>query len=427
MFLRYRSYAEKNSTPTMRATIDLYIKSVLQEVDSLALPGVGTLRKVVTPARIDEGSGRIYPPQVELRFESKVDKTVLISDQLVDFLHMPREESQAVEIEIVRGLKNHFRQEGSYRLQGVGTLRQNDDGAITFLQESSHWNDLAGDFFGLLPVGLPHDSPLPSERPHTENQLPMKQFSAQPTRRNRGIGWKTALLILLLPTLGALLASDWLVMRRSSLGSKAKIAFAPAEEAPSLNTGLSDEISTILVPEDIQESATRSLDSVATPAASDAAEIVEENPAAEESSSLATSEPATNTDVNSAVEEDAELEAEDEQLTHLNDLQSDQGLSSTFKAQARLASPEQRSRGMEEAEIHYLIVASFSQEKGANQRAEELREKGYNTAILVSPKGESVTYRVAIFRSNNRAQVEAYVKEIKGRGFNAPWIFSLGQ
>jgi cell division septation protein DedD len=79
---------------------------------------------------------------------------------------------------------------------------------------------------------------------------------------------------------------------------------------------------------------------------------------------------------------------------------------------------------MAQQSYHHLIAGSFDDFASANEMMASLRTKGDNPA-LIFPSKTSERYRVSVFQSANREEVETYQKNLKrkGRGKNF-WILS---
>ncbi len=395
----------------MSATIDLYIKSVLQEAEAVALLGVGTLYKVQRSARMDPSTGKVLPPEVSLRFQGEVDRTVLIGKQLVKHLRMPVDEAQAVEMEITKTLRTQLREQGRYALRGLGTLYRNELGELRFEGEDSAWSELAGDFFGLQPVGMPDLPPRGLSLSQAENEHSMNPSGTNSPRAGRGISWKTFLLILLLPTLAfSLLRYSPLRLSRSSRELGPRIAMMPpaAEGNDALEQGNGLQEDSLL---ELREE---------PPTPPQLAQESEIPPAEEIEAEAQSAAPASpNAGTNARTSEDGYAAADSEgrgTAGHLSDLnQTEDGSIVADSPQAGA-----RTRGFSEPDtIYYLIAGSFSQQDGALQRMRELRNKGYKSAVLVPPEGSSAFYRVTIYRNASEAQVQAYADKLRARGLSA--------
>lgn len=409
----------------MRATVDLYIKSILQEAPVLALPGIGTLRKRFMPSTMNAEIGKILPPSVKLEFSTQVDRDATIANQLVRYLNMPIREAQAVELEIVRELKERFRQGGSYYFEGLGYLRGVGQSEVRFQADDSSMSELAGDFFGLKPVEIP-DMPVRTlSLSQAENESSMGQSGIYSSRNSRGIGWKTFLLLLLLPVLGGSLV--WFgpfSKPRSSMHAGANKNIAPAPASLEGTNGLPQGGEPIRIEESIALSETPVSDKVDTDPTEGAVNLSEN------------SEPESGPDENARLgvsrggEESSggflsnETDHSQSQ-SHLRVLaQGDESSNSHMRRDGT------RTRGVEPADegaaaMYFLIVGSYHTAEGAQDFMEELSDKGYRPTQLISNEGGKENYRIAIYGNEDRSKVEAMSNIIKGRGFSSPWIYTL--
>lgn len=404
----------------MRATVDLYIKSVLQEASALAVPGIGTLHRRPRSPRIDTATGRILPPRVDLDFSPEVDRSVTLSDQLVTYLHLPRTEAQAIEAEVAQALRERLKSGEAYHLQGLGYLKPGQDGQPTFSPEASAWSDLAGEYFGLQPVGMAEMPIRTISLSNAENDSSMKQSGTYSPKSSRGIGWKTFLLLLLLPTLGASLV--WLgpfSKPRTSLLIGARDSIAPPPEDLHTDNELPVGGEPIILSEasPVESETMEPEDATAEPATEAVATSTE--PPVRRSESTVEETVTPGSDLLSS-----ETESEGA-VGHLNQLQTTEA--ATTASNARLAGS--RTRGMpdqaeESGPTYYLVVASLTSEEGAQEKMSELRDKGYNPTQLISPQEDHLIYRIAVFGSANRSKVEEMSQALKQRGFQAPWIYT---
>ena len=75
--------------------------------------------------------------------------------------------------------------------------------------------------------------------------------------------------------------------------------------------------------------------------------------------------------------------------------------------------------------IYHLIVGSFNTFNQAFSEQKKREEKGFEPYIL-NPDPSNSNYRVAVYYSENRKEVERYASLLKRRGENGGWIFEDG-
>lgn len=106
-----------------------------------------------------------------------------------------------------------------------------------------------------------------------------------------------------------------------------------------------------------------------------------------------------------------------------------QGRKGGWIYEARAADPATSSRSVspeipaDAEEVHYLIIASLKGYTEALDEAAALNQKGYETEILFPGNG-SEFYRISVYRSTDREEIDAYASMLKRQGKEAGWIYS---
>ncbi|MEM7367120.1 MAG: SPOR domain-containing protein [Bacteroidota bacterium] len=71
----------------------------------------------------------------------------------------------------------------------------------------------------------------------------------------------------------------------------------------------------------------------------------------------------------------------------------------------------------------HLISGTFKQFDNANQAVTALRTQGFEPYVIF-PSTNNSSYRVSVYASNNRKEVESYSNMLKKRGKNPGWIYA---
>lgn len=98
--------------------------------------------------------------------------------------------------------------------------------------------------------------------------------------------------------------------------------------------------------------------------------------------------------------------------------QADPATQSVSRSNSKLASP---TSSPSTANFH-LISGTFQQFENANQALTALRVQGFEPYIIF-PSGSNSSYRVSVYASSNRKEVESYSNMLRKRGKNPGWIY----
>ncbi len=75
-----------------------------------------------------------------------------------------------------------------------------------------------------------------------------------------------------------------------------------------------------------------------------------------------------------------------------------------------------------EGTMYYLILGSFSSYETAEELANRLRENKYEPEILL-PTLDAPTYRVHVYATQNKSEIEAYANKLERTGRETGWIY----
>lgn len=75
-----------------------------------------------------------------------------------------------------------------------------------------------------------------------------------------------------------------------------------------------------------------------------------------------------------------------------------------------------------QSEYYHLIAGSFDDLKSANDLVTALKAKGQSNALILFPSAESPKYRVSVYYSANRQEVQSYANSIRNTGGKSYWI-----
>lgn len=402
----------------MKAGIELYLEGVLESVGVVSIPGIGTFRRDVQSAQLDASGERMLPPQIVVSYSPQIEQAWLLPTQLSSGLQLSEEEAQTLSAQIVRLMRQELNHAGRYEWAGVGVLTVKPEGGYHFEAVPATLSTFAGDYYGLRPVEAP-DLPVKAlSVSQVETQNAMNQSGASQPKRSRGIGWKSFLLLLLLPTLGlGLVEYGPFHKQRSSITQGVMVRLdAPAQE-PETESFFTEE-----------EAAPTAESSFAeTPADSESAMP------AEPSGSIASNDMPSEVD------------------------QEPTPADYATKNNARVAQPTMRTRGMPSADestargtgenlsvldtagrsqsrivqsrgtapIHHLILGSFSTQAAAVAFAKTKQAEGHSPTIISPEEGSSQTFRVSVYRNRDLRVVQRYAERLKAEGVQAGWILTL--
>lgn len=136
-----------------------YLTLALRELDVCAIPGVGTFRKVSSPARPD-GDGQLLPPAQSLSFATGIapsDPT--LTSYLISHHHLSETEASRIGSEINLHIAWQLDIKKRYEIQDLGMLMRSGEGTTVFVPFEPA--DPLGDQYGLAAVEVAEAPPLP--------------------------------------------------------------------------------------------------------------------------------------------------------------------------------------------------------------------------------------------------------------------------
>ena len=141
--------------------LDRHIEMLLLSNDCVIVPGLGGFMAYHVDARFDEADGTFLPPLRTLGFNPRLtmNDSLLVQSYIEAFDISYPEALRRIEAE-VEELRQHLESEDCYELNGLGTLRLNNDGNLEF--EPCEAGILTPDLYGLSTFEL---MPLATEEP----------------------------------------------------------------------------------------------------------------------------------------------------------------------------------------------------------------------------------------------------------------------
>ena len=141
--------------------LDRHIEILLLSNDCVIVPGLGGFMAHHVDARFDEADGTFLPPLRTLGFNPRLtmNDSLLVQSYIEAFDISYPEALRRIEAE-VEELRQHLESEDCYELNGLGTLRLNNDGNLEF--EPCEAGILTPDLYGLSTFEL---MPLATEEP----------------------------------------------------------------------------------------------------------------------------------------------------------------------------------------------------------------------------------------------------------------------
>lgn len=141
--------------------LDRHIEILLLSNDCVIVPGLGGFMAHHVDARFDEADGTFLPPLRTLGFNPRLtmNDSLLVQSYIEAFDISYPEALRRIEAE-VEELRQHLESEDCYELNGLGTLRLNNDGNLEF--EPCEAGILTPNLYGLSTFEL---MPLATEEP----------------------------------------------------------------------------------------------------------------------------------------------------------------------------------------------------------------------------------------------------------------------
>ena len=418
----------------MNLSNDIYLRSAFKELDSFAIAGIGTFRKVYHAAREESFLGEFLPPSVSVEFVSKVDEKLLLEDYLMQSIHLDKHTALHMTQDIRKSILTSLATQGTYEISGIGALKRDSQGSIHFTSNSSKDGFFSGDYFGFQPLKLnvldEKDQPIAETMIQEEQQTPSASLAG-----GYWFGWKSTAILGIVFLFGVyLFIMDGPVrstLRRASLVEGLKVRnLGPGEQF------LADNFEPLpTVPEETE--------AIADPFADQSNGFPEETP-------VETSEPVT---IEESEKKDTEItarnpiasaekpEAQTRQANPSNPITSETlynpSSRGVFRGEGGNGETEQQEvfipqsnvsalnddayrQRIPHSSLYHVISGSFKLQRDAEQVVSEMLRRGYDAQVLTSAP---TTHRVSVFRSANRKEAESFAAKLKSRGVPKSWIF----
>ncbi|MEM7367119.1 MAG: SPOR domain-containing protein [Bacteroidota bacterium] len=399
----------------MNLNIDIYLRTAFKELDAFSIQGIGTFKKVHRAAQVDEAGLRVMPPMAEFEFEQEVHSSLLFNKYLIENLQFDLHETEG----IIQGIQNHLlhalKSTGRFEVPDIGLLSMNESGDIHFLPYGLGDEEVAGEYFGLRPVSYTKSKTIPIFAPEITADMNQEPH-VEPARSFKSVGWKSALLVLLLGTLGLMILKPRpFYQHRSSLISGLKIR---------INTP--DNLASATVPpvEAQQEQAAPITDKTETLPTENKSTT---NLPAEEKTSPSVTESTPTPASSSGGSPTARIAQPVERTRGLDpqsmDAETFEGAVNLSLLDTTASKTDPKARELPPVNNYHLVTGSFTALKSANRYVAQLKKQGYSSIIILPSSGSSQTYRVSVFRSSKRSEVEAFSNKWKNQGKEAGWIY----
>ncbi|TAE47211.1 MAG: SPOR domain-containing protein [Bacteroidetes bacterium] len=379
----------------MNLTPEICLKHAFRELEGFSVPGLGTFEKEYQDAFMDEAGKIVHPPNVRLRFTETVKPALRLNQHLIHNLRMSPHAASQLEEAICEEIMSTLDNTGFYELPEIGRLVRPTGGPIRIQANEPEDNALSDPYFGLLPVTMPVNT-LPNR------QTPSYMFqasSADKSRSSASVVWRSALLVLLIGALGVSLVSFGpFNKRRSAVAEGVMLRFAPPETGsnPAPYTG----------------------DTYASSAPAETPAASAEAPASQSGSPA---QPGLSADGSNA-----RLAAPAGDNTR-GELGASRGTDaygevSSLSALDTAAVQKTATRQVGAKMNYHLVAGSFSTLAAANKFKNQMVAEGYSPVVMY-PEKENGIFRISLFRSENRKEVETFAEKLRKLGKNPGWIY----
>lgn len=355
--------------------VGAYLKKLLYQYDCLVVAELGAFLTHYLPASFNESTEQYLPPRKRLAFNEvlRLDDGILINYIM---LHdaCTREEALRYISAFVTDLKQQIRTTGSFVLDGIGMLTQNEEGRLQFDPELRH--NFFAEGYGFQPI--PAVLCAPVDETAAEEAEPLL---AEVVRPQSAVG-----RVLPLPVSSP--AWRW-VAAALLVGSLGTLSYFSVVEAGQPLQSSLNPVSLLRFP--IFWS-----DPVATPPVAVARPVVEVSapPAAAPGAVVVTPAPKP-APVSEPVHREAPVSAP---------------VVAVVPAAKR---PVVATRKEPVARYAYVVVAgSFARSRNAHRLQRRLRKAGFADAFVMAPKTRQELFRVAAFGTNQRAEADSAVSHV---------------
>lgn len=163
----------------MVSRLSKHIEQVLLRHQHAVLPSLGGFVLEQRPARYDAQMLLAYPPSIAIHFnEGLTHQDNLIVEVYAAHYGISMRRARLMLEDDVRSLRQELVSHRYYKLEGIGTLRLEAEGRLTFVAEPSARLNSAS--YGLSPVALPErivsQSPSADDNKYLQLRIPKRAF-----------------------------------------------------------------------------------------------------------------------------------------------------------------------------------------------------------------------------------------------------------
>lgn len=379
-------------TPDPQSTLQLAFK----HLDAFGMQGIGLFKRVRVLAQIDHQHKRIQPPRERFVIEQGEEGIHEFENFVFRWFDLKMGDAVAFVQSISAQVQHVVQTEGHYRIEGIGTIRKDDEGAFEFVEEPGIFGQTA-DFFGLQAVEYNVGE---SVKPSLEKK---KEAVAQSVRANTTVvepvcprkkfpmGWLIFFLLLLV---GAGAVWNWQVEVKEML---TKAGFIQ-QDRPTSSTPAKDQK---------REDSLRAESIARAKLITDSLTILE-NHLKDSMAALASTQPHQKPATQSRIPDTAPKHSPSEPKAKLPSVSVDMALNDG-------------KYGVRPENGHYYLVIS-SNEDGAEAAATASGIPGSKVLVPYFQKG---FYKLSVFESTSKQQVIDQMVKLKAK-YPKSWIFWPG-
>ncbi len=416
----------------MNLSNDIYLRSAFKELDSFAIAGIGTFRKVYHAAREESFLGEFLPPSVSVEFVSKVDEKLLLEDYLMHSIHLDKHTALHMTQDIRKSILTSLATQGTYEISGIGALKRDAQGGIHFISDSIKDGFFSGDYFGFQPLKLSvleeKDQPIAETMIQEEQQTPSASLA-----EGYWFGWKSTAILGIVFLFGVyLFIMDGPVrstLRRASLVEGLKVRnlgpeaqfladnFEPLPTVPeeTMEDPFADQSN--IFPEETSVEGSEPVN--AEDSEKKKTEITRSNPIASAEKPEATTK---QVNPSSPITSETLYNPSNKGVFRGEGANGEASEEEVFIPQSNVSalSDDAFRQRIPQSGLYHVISGSFKLQRDAEQVVSEMLRRGYDAQVLTSAP---TTHRVSVFRSADRKEAESFAAKLKSRGVPKSWIF----
>lgn len=401
----------------MNPNIDIYLRSAFKELDAFAIPRIGTFRKVHRAAHIAAEVGELRPPVLEIEFESEVKDSLLLTSYLTNNIHMRQGEAEQIVSDISNTISHALKSRRKFEIAEIGLLRRSSEGKLSFSTNHHNRTVFADDYFGLQPIQYIS----PATTVELESDPVILGTSDPSTHQSVTSSSTTALKIVAM--VGLILMLGITVISTVRTERSTLVQRPPLPKENGVTPGVDDQLyADNTLAEDDKTNPVDDNTPNETPRSTISPQT--ENPSSSDNSN--SNSPVSVAPANELIAAILEREVPPATTSRQADPRESSGLTrgshneGSFDALKPQGDPDPN---------YYLIVGSFSNERKAKEFSQKLKNSIESADPIIlyshSSAGNSRIYRVAIYKSSDRTQVNRVMKELKRSKLDLisdPWI-----